>query len=142
MKTHKKTPVVDFFARYHRDKIIHALPSVFVAFVFSFFVVASWNGGVDTRMMMASVAQVAAQKYDADIVLVRSGDGVDIVFGGQATHVDEVRFTLLGDPEKIQSIKSSDAIIEQGEPGMYVFSRKYESTSLMPGARLAHIVLE
>ena len=66
----KKLPVKDFFEGYHRARVFqYILPGFFGVFLALGLITMSHTG--DMRGLMASVSQVAAPSYDADIVMER-----------------------------------------------------------------------
>ncbi len=137
----KKTKATfsDFFARYHKANFERIIFSFGIALVFSFAFVSFIHGGIESRGLMASVAQIADSRYGADIVLERTTDGADIVLGTSATDVSTISLTLLSDPEKLIWLTSSDALI-QGGNGVYQISRAYKNETLSPGTVIAHLV--
>ena len=137
----KKTKATfsDFFARYHKANFERIIFSFGIALVFSFAFVSFIHGGIDSRGLMASVAQVADTRYGADIVLERTADGADIVLGTSATNVSNISLTLLSDPEKLLLVKGSDALV-QGGSGVYQISRSYKNETLSPGTVIARLV--
>jgi hypothetical protein len=107
----KKNRLPDFFGEYKKASLEKLFLSASFSLLFAFSVVSVYHGGIDTRGLLASVAEVAASRYGADVVIERKSDGIDIVLGTSATEVKNISFTLLSDPERLLNISSETANI-------------------------------
>lgn len=94
---------------------------------------------------MASVANLTSSpKYEADLILERSGNTAKLVFGATATKVDNLSFTILTDPVHVRSLKtdSKDVTLSSLEGGMYHGVIVVSGADLAPGAIVASFVLD
>jgi hypothetical protein len=134
MKNKKESQ--DFFARYHRARVLqYLLPGFFGMFLALGLVSVSHTS--DMRGLMASVAQVAQPQYDADIVMERRGDGVVLIMGKTAQKVDTISFRLLSNPaDAIVFAPSAGTIVSEGE-GMTAFVRSFAHTDVVAGTVIA-----
>ena len=131
-------PLRDFFRDYNRSKLRGlALSGVFAALLSVSFVMVIQ--GVDTRGLMASVANVAnPESYDADIFLQDTNGGLDVMMGRQADAVDALTFTILSDPERLTTLETDDnqAQIMSVAPGVYSVTVRLSHETLYPGTRV------
>ncbi len=109
----QKIPLRDFFSEHSHAKVRGTILSVMFALVLSVSAVMVTQD-VDTRGLMASVANVANQRtYDADLILeAQTGGIIDIVIGSEIRSPERVTFTLLSDPEKFTSLTTKDTRAE------------------------------
>ena len=107
----KKNRLPDFFGEYKKASLEKLFLSASFSLLLAFSVVSVYHGGIDTRGLLASVAEVADSRYGADVVIERKSDGIDIVLGTSATEVKNISFTLLSDPEKLLNLSSQTANI-------------------------------
>lgn len=110
MTPHKKKRF-DFFAEYHKEKF-SKISSYLFSGAFSLvlaFAVVSYSQGGDMKWLMASVANLTPSvQYQADIVASHSGGVISFVFGSEAKKVESISFTLVGNPESLQSISTDN----------------------------------
>lgn len=86
---------------------------------------------------MASVSQVAAPSYDADIVMERKWDTVQLILGKDAQHVDTLSMRFLTDPtEKLQFIPENGTVTDETE-GAYFFVRSFGGADVPAGTVIA-----
>lgn len=128
----KAPQVSDFFTRYHRARMFqYILPGFFGIFIAFGLVSMSHTG--DMRGLMASVSEVTQPQYDADIVMERKGDVLNLIMGKEAQKVDTISFRLLSNPaDAIILVPSAGTIIDETE-GSYFFVRSYSSEDLSIG---------
>lgn len=74
-------------------------------------------------MILANVLQAGSDEivdYSADMIVERSGDTLSLRLGKDAYDVDLISLTLLGDPERLVSLVSTDpsVTIMENEPGV------------------------
>lgn len=137
----------DFFTEYHKEKL-SKITSYLFSWVFAIFLAfsfVSYSQNNDLGGLMASVANLTSSpKYEADLILERSGNTAKLVFGATATKVDNLSFTILTDPVHVRSLKtdSKDVTLSSLEGGMYHGVIAVSGVDLAPGAIVASFVLD
>lgn len=146
MTTHKKKRF-DFFAAYHKEKLSKVASYLFsgaFALLLAFsFVSYSQNG--DMKGLMASVANLTPSvEYSADIVMSHSGESLSMVFGSEAKHVENISFTLVTNPEKVQNISSTDSRVALSSlaGGMYHGLIHIGNQDIHPGQELLKLKID
>ena len=127
----------DFFSRY-RDSRKHQyiVPAIF-ALALSFTTAAALHGDLGSirlDQLSASVVRGLApeKKYDADLLIERSGRDIVIRMGKSAEQVDTLTVTLVGDPSLFTALSTTDPTlsIEAKDPGMYIVRADIHGESL------------
>jgi hypothetical protein len=112
----------DFFTAYHKANIRKYTSSGVIALALSLSIVWLVNQGPQS-MILANVLQAGSDEivdYSADMIVERSGDTLSLRLGKDAYDVDLITLTLLGDPERLVSLASTDpsVTIMENEPGV------------------------
>lgn len=97
-------------------------------------------------MLLANVLEAgntAKVDYSADLITERIGNRLDLRIGRDAYDVDTLTVTLLGDPERFLSARSSDPTvsIESNEPGVSLVKIKRDRTAIQAGTVITSIDL-
>ena len=96
--------------------------------------------------LMASVSNVVeAPKLEADIIMSHESNMLSIVFGTKAEKVDQIEFTLLGDPSRLQSLVSTTANIQissQPDMGAYRVVIQTNGQDLSPSQKIADLKID
>jgi hypothetical protein len=110
-KNIKKT--TDFFKLYRTNQIHKYIMSGGIAVFAAFGIVSFYHGDFDMKGLMASVATVTeVPRSEADFIMTQKDASLIFTFGATAKKVDQIRFTLLSDPTRLDSISSNNKAIQ------------------------------
>ncbi len=131
----------DFFSEFHKQNRPHWVLSVVFALFLSFGTV--WLIITGPMGLQADVSKSKNSLYAADLILRVDAGKWTIIFGSEASEVETVRFTLLGDPERFTTLSSEDANTEisKGLPGIYSVQIDMKKWALRPWQVLAHFTV-
>ncbi len=144
-KTLKNIPkkTLDFFALYRSSQFRKYFLSGGIALVMAFSIVSVSHGDVDMQGLMASVANVSeVPHFDADLILQRDWSNISLIFGANAKKVDKIDFTILSDPTRFRSLKSTNIavhIIGDAEMGAYHVNIDMFGKDILPWTRIADL---
>lgn len=136
---------VDFFTLYRSNQFKKFLFSWTIAVFAAFSIISFIHGGIDTRGLMASVANITElPPLDANLVLKKQGNVLSVIFGAKASKVDRIDLNLLSDPTRIHSLESSHkavTILGKKEEWAYHISINMAGIDLSPGTHIADMII-
>ncbi|MBX9808785.1 hypothetical protein K2X92_00135 [Candidatus Gracilibacteria bacterium] len=143
-KTIKKT--TDFFTSYRANQLRKTFVSGGIAVFAAFSIVSVIHGDVSMEGLMASVENVTeTPRLEADIIMKRSGNSLSLVFGAKGKKIDQIQFTLLGDPTKFRSISNSNpdiTILDQKDMGTYHVQVNFDGRDVAVGTVIADLIID
>ena len=136
----------DFFSLYRTSEFKKHIFSASIAIFTAFSFVGVYHWDVDMSGLMASVSNVVeAPKLEADIIMSHESNMLSIVFGTKAEKVDQIEFTLLGDPSRLRSLVSTSANIQissQPDMGAYRVVIQTNGQDLSPSQKIADLKID
>lgn len=135
----------DFFTAYKSANTRKYVGSIFVALTLSIAFVSILNQVGPRNMLLANVLQAGAPEvvnYTADLIVERKWNVIDLKLGKEAFDVDTVTLSLLGDPEKFQSLSSldKDVNISTSEPWVFFIKKTLQKAHILPGSTVISLI--
>ncbi len=145
-KVLKKIPkkTIDFFSLYRSNQFRKYFLSGSIAIFTAFSIVSVFHGNIDMWGLMASVANVSeVSQFDADLILRRQWNNISLIFGAHAKKVDKIDLTILSDPTRFHSLKSTSnsvRIVWDTEMGAYHLTIDMSGKDIVPGTYIADLI--